>query len=294
MIQIMLTKFKNIFKKLIKIIKSIYILILSPRILYHTLLKASDVLPTIENCTNQYGIFCGLINDSLYLNIKHDGVHEKHFVELSSLICKKNDVVIDLGANIGFHTITLSKLVTNGKVFSFEPQSLAFSILQNNILMNKCTNVVSFKFAISDRDHKVCSLDSYSYSAKEINTGALRISESKNIVGDLCLEKKLDSFNLPKINFIKIDAEGSEFNVLTGAKLLITQSRPIIFIEIIEEHLNAKKKSSKELIELILSYGYVLFKIKTTSDYICVQKNKVLEFEKNIINKFSYKLDKIS
>lgn len=261
---IIFLRFKIIFIKIIKLIKALCILILIPRILYHLLIRTSNQLPRIKNTTFKSGTFMGILNDTLYLQLKNKKEYESHFVELANLICKKNYNVIDLGANIGFHTVILSKLVSNGKVFSFEPQSLAFSILQNNILINKCNNVLSQKFAIGKENNKVCSMDSYSYEEKEINTGFLRVSNSNLSVGDLCIEKKLDSLNLPKIHFMKIDVQGSEINVLMGAKILLKKFLPILFIEIEEIHLKAKQGSSKELIKLILSYNYILFRIRKT------------------------------
>lgn len=193
------------------------------------------------------------------------------------------------------HTTILSKLVPDGKVFSFEPQSLTFSLLQNNILLNSCENVTAFKFAIGNSDLEVLSMDPFFYSGETINNGSLRVNTAKNHIGDITIAKKLDDFIFPQINFIKIDIQGSETNALKGAEKLLLRDRPMLFIEIEEQHLLAFGSSSKDLIELILSYDYVLFRIKTNypCDHICVVKDKAEEFERNILNKLNYNFEKI-
>jgi FkbM family methyltransferase len=263
--------------------------------LYHILVRSNESLPVIDTCDNKYGYFTGIKNDYIFNCIKNNEINEKHFEDLVKLVVKPNNNCIDLGANIGSHTTILSKLVSDGEVFSFEPQSLTFSLLQNNILLNSCKNVTAFKFAISNSDLEVLSMDPFSYSGETINNSSLRVNTSKNHTGDMTIAKKLDDFIFPQINFIKIDIQGSETNALKGAEKLLLRDRPMLFIEIEEQHLLAFGSSSKDLIELILSYDYVLFRIKTNypCDHICVAKNKVKEFEQNTLNKFNYNTEKI-
>ena len=137
------------FSKLKKIISLLAILPkFKPRNFFHLISKASEPLPNIAILKNQWGSFSGLENDAMFQFIKAQGINEKHFEELAHLLIKKDWNVIDLGANIGSHSILLSRLVSEGKVFSFEPQSLTFSLLQNNLLLNLCKNVFAYKFVI--------------------------------------------------------------------------------------------------------------------------------------------------
>jgi len=251
-------------------------------------------MPIIARSDNEHGSFTGLANDYLFQAAKEQGINEKHFEELAHLIIKPDWNVIDLGANIGTHSILLSKLASDGRVFSFEPQSLTFSLLQNNLLLNSCKNVFSYRFAISNTEMNVISMDSFSYHGEKINNGALGVSQN-NLAGDLTISKKLDDFNLPPISFIKIDIQGSEVNAVRGAKETIMRHKPIMFVEVEEQRLRSLGSSSKELIELLLGYGYILFRVMTDypCDHICVPKEKVGEFVLSALKEFSYKVERI-
>ena len=67
-------------------------------------------------------------------------------------ICKAGDVVIEVGANIGAHTLYLSKLVGNGYVFAFEPQRLVFQNLCANLALNSISNVFAYQEAVSNEN----------------------------------------------------------------------------------------------------------------------------------------------
>ena len=283
------------FSKLKKLI-SLFAIIpqFKSRNFFHLISKASEALPNITILKNQWGSFSGLENDATFQSIKAQGINEKHFEELAHLLIKKDWNVIDLGANIGSHSILLSRLVSEGKVFSFEPQSLTFSLLQNNLLLNLCKNVFAYKFAISDTELKTVSMEVTSYSGASINNGEVSISQNATN-GDLTISKRLDDLDLPPIKFIKIDIQGSEVGALNGAKKTIARYRPTMFVEIEEQRLRLLGTSSKELIELLLEYNYILFRIKTNypCDHICVPKEKVDEFSLSILKKFNYECERI-
>ena len=264
------------------------------RTLYSLLLKSNEPTPIIARFDNEHGSFTGLANDYLFQSAKEQGINEKHFEELARLIIKPDWNVIDLGANIGTHSILLSKLASGGRVFSFEPQSLTFSLLQNNLLLNSCKNVFPYRFAISNTEMDVMFMESFTYQGENINNGALQVSQD-NFSGDMTISKKLDDFNLPPISFIKMDIQGFEVNALRGAKETIMRHKPIMFVEIEEQRLRSFKSSSKELIELLLGYGYTLFRVMTDypCDHICVPKEKVGEFVLSVLEEFSYKVEKI-
>ena len=79
--------------------------------------------------------------DSLLLSI--NGIYEEFETELVSKEISKNDVVVDIGANIGYYTLIFAKLVgENGKVFAFEPDPSNFALLKKNVELNGFRNVV--------------------------------------------------------------------------------------------------------------------------------------------------------
>ena len=190
-------------KKILKILKAIPSL--SPRTLYHLVLKSSvKEIPQIQVIETKNGTFSGLSNDYLFKMAISQGTNEKHFVKLVGYLLGSSSVALDLGGNIGTHSITMSKLVKEGEVITFEPQSLTFSILQNNLLLNKCKNVTSYRFACSDENYKTISMQPFNFVTEPgddyINNGALRV-DLNSFVGDLALTRTIDSFNFEKLDF---------------------------------------------------------------------------------------------
>jgi FkbM family methyltransferase len=181
------------------------------------------------NC--KYGIFC-LIKDDLisdYTAIFGSfAITEINFFEK---IINKGDIVIEIGTNIGTHTIPISKFIENGKLICFEPQKDIFMILCTNIVINKCDNVIAYNYAISNTNKSV--------EIKRIryNTGQeslIDLEEGNDIFKEAKI-KKIKYFKelnkLEKINFIKIDAEGMEYEILNELQNLISKHKPKIFLE---------------------------------------------------------------
>ena len=166
-------------------------------------------------------------------------------------ICKAGDVVIEVGANIGAHTLYLSKLVGNGYVFAFEPQRLVFQNLCANLAINSISNVFAYQEAVGEENGNIvipeCDF------RKNNNFGGINIQNSKS--GIIVNKQKLDNFlnNINSLKLLKIDVEGMEIDVIKGAKELIKKFRPIIYIE------NDRQEHSKNLIELIWSMDYKMY-----------------------------------
>ena len=166
-------------------------------------------------------------------------------------ICKDKDVVIEVGANIGAHTIYLSKLVKSGFVIAFEPQRLVFQNLCANLALNSISNVFAYQEAVGSKNGKIVvpELD----FSKRNNYGGINIENTSK--GNKVLLQKLDNFldDLPNLKLLKIDVEGMEIDVLKGAKKLISKFKPIIYVE------NDRQEHSKNLIKLLWSMDYKLY-----------------------------------
>ena len=166
-------------------------------------------------------------------------------------ICKNKDVIIEVGANIGTHTINLAKLVGEGFVIAFEPQRLVFQTLCANLAINSIPNVYAFQEAVSDENGTMlipeCDF------TKTNNFGGINIENSKK--GTLVNKTKLDNFinRISNLKLLKIDVEGMEIGVIKGAVDLIKKFKPIIYVE------NDRIEHSKDLIELLWSLDYKLY-----------------------------------
>jgi FkbM family methyltransferase len=162
-------------------------------------------------------------------------------------ILAPGQIAIEVGANIGAHTIQLAKLVgPQGAVLAFEPQRVIFQLLAANVALNEQFHVRTFHAAVG-REAGTLTVPTGDYEAA-LNFGGVALS--KGGPGETVPVMTLDSLSLPSVRLLKIDVEGMEGEVLSGARGLIAQHRPILYVE------NDRRERSAELIGLIDALGY--------------------------------------
>lgn len=199
--------------------------------------------------------------DCLQLSINE--IYEPAETDIIKQEIKKGDIVLDIGANIGYYTLLMADLVgDNGKVFAFEPEPYNFELLRKNIEINTCKNVILEKKAISN-----CNKRSNLYLSRD-NTGMHRLNESKYCEKHIEVDVvKLDDFFrndelINKIKFIKIDVEGSELDVLQGMESILEKNNQItILLEFIPEHLMEHGSNPIHVIEFLLDRNFRLYTI---------------------------------
>ena len=172
-------------------------------------------------------------------------------------------IAIDCGANIGVHTVEWCKFMHGwGYVFSFEAQEKIFYALAGNIAINNCFNVSAENIALGS---EVGALDvpvpNYHLPG---SFGSLELIEktTNEFIGQKVNYKNtkrtrmisLDSLELSRADFLKIDVEGMEEDVLSGARTLISDYKPIMLIE----HIKSDKRSLNSFLE---NSGYKVFPI---------------------------------
>lgn len=167
-------------------------------------------------------------NDEISKEILVNGFfeHELLFALTNSVFKNiKKRIAIDVGANIGNHTFFLSKHFD--KVFSFEPEIQNYQILSANFY--KKDSVSTINMGLSDKDE-------FKYMQQEIqgNKGSLKITNRKSNL-KINLTKMdnyfLNSPNIKQIDLIKVDTEGYEYKVFTGASMILDASSPILIFE---------------------------------------------------------------
>ena len=137
----------------------------------------------------------------------------------------RGGVFVDVGANVGNHTVFAAKALQAEKVICFEPNPEALRILDLNLRLNCCRgNVVVHSVGLSDRRSRGV------LSAYRNNLGSARLIAADNgfpiEVGDEMLAGE------PSVSFMKIDTEGFELLVLAGLERTIQQHRPTLFVEV--------------------------------------------------------------
>ena len=169
---------------------------------------------------------------------------------------KKDDVFIDIGANIGTTTLEASKKIgLDGKIFSFEPNPRIFKFLQGNVLLNKCKNVELFNFALGSKPTDKYFSDIYtdeSNSIQEDNTGI----KVKMKTLDEIIPKEI------KINLIVIDVVGYEKFVFLGATKILKNTLCINF-PAIATLCKKYNYDSKEIFDLLKQQKFTICAIFT-------------------------------
>ena len=197
--------------------------------------------------------------DTLGLSVK--GIHEPRVTELVKKEVKKSDVVLDIGANIGYYTLIAAKLVgENGKVFAFEPDPTNFAILRKNVELNGYKNVVLVQKAVSNKtgtlklyisednlaDHKIYN----SHEGRQsIEIEATRLDDYfKNYDG--------------KIDLIKMDIEGSEGGAIQGMSSLLQKNKNVkIITEFWPEGLKEFGVGPEDYLKLLIKHHFKLYDI---------------------------------
>ena len=173
------------------------------------------------------------------------GEYSEGEVEVFKAVIKPNHQVLEIGSNLGAHTIPLARLAK--KVFAFEPQRLIFQTLCDTVALNGLTNVDVRCLAIG-ATAGVTQIPSLNLEAT-LNFGAL--PAFGHSTGEVVPVMTLDS--LPPANFVKVDVEGAECEVIEGGKRYLREHRPALYIE------NDRPKNSPRLIQMITELGYGLW-----------------------------------
>ena len=169
-------------------------------------------------------------NDSLLLSSSM--MHEKTIVNLVKNEIKKGDVVIDIGAHIGYYTVLFAKLVgPEGKVFAFEASPTNFEILKKNISVNGYKNVILNNKAVSDKNGKLTlyitgrtSTENFLFKPENF-TNSSKIKQTVEI-DSITLDDYFQDFD-GEINFLKMDISGAEPRVMKGMSSILNKNNSL-------------------------------------------------------------------
>lgn len=178
------------------------------------------------------------------------GEYSESEVILFKQLILKGMCVLDVGANMGSHTLAFSRFVgEDGMVCAFEPQRLIFQMLAGTMAINSIKNVYCYQKAVGEKQGflKVPYID----YEKVTNWGSVPLGEWTE--GESVEVVAIDDMNLPWYHFLKIDVEGMELAVLKGAQETIRKFRPYLYVE------NDREEKTKDLIIYIDSLGYDMY-----------------------------------
>ena len=193
-------------------------------------------------------------NDGLALSLFK--TYEPTQTEIVKKFVKKGDNVIDVGAHVGYYTFLMSELVgQSGKVFSFEPDPDNFVLLKKGIDANNLKNVEIIQKAVSKENSKIkLYLSDTDRATNRIYDAGMNDAHKIIEVETCSIDEFLQNKKI-KINFIKIDAEGSEQGVIEGMKTTLKENKDIsimteFFPFLIEKYGSSPKKYLETLEEM--------------------------------------------
>lgn len=202
-------------------------------------------------------------------------------------IINKNDICLDIGANIGTYTCLLSNLVgPNGKVFSFEPLPRTFVVIKRVAQLFNLKNSTILQLCVGDRDGFI-EFTGFTGRPGRTYTAGIKVASDNESdcqkVPIITIDTFASQYGIDRVDFIKCDVEGATLFVLNGARKIIKRYSPKILCEIADFGIKRYGYSPKDIFNLLQSFGYSSYKLhegklveiahqeKKTSNYIFIK-----------------------
>ncbi len=187
------------------------------------------------------------------------GSYEEHFASLFRHLVRPGDRCIDVGANVGVHTVRLAKLAgARGEVIALEPDEELIRRARNNLILNHLTNVHLIQAAAAERSGEKVKL--YRPDMLDSNKGRASLLPHTYLTGSAATvpTASIDDINDGPVALIKIDVEGCESAVVSGATRTIEKYSPSIIFEYAPELIPSTSSSP---FERLRGAGYELFEV---------------------------------
>jgi FkbM family methyltransferase len=177
------------------------------------------------------------------------GEHSPAEISLLTQIVTPGMTVVEVGANIGAHTLPLARACRPGPLYAFEPQRRVFQVLCANLALNDIDNAVALPQACG-AEAGWAVIPPMDYAGPE-NIGGVSLAPAGS-AGERVQVVRLDDLDLPACGLLKVDVEGFEAEVLTGAAATIRRHRPVLYVE------NDRPPKQRALIRQMADLGYRL------------------------------------
>lgn len=195
------------------------------------------------------------------------GKYQEHVTKNSIVKIPKDAVIIDVGANMGTMSLQFAKIATEGKVYSFEPTHYSIARLKRNLELNpdlasRIEVIQSFVSSSITQNADIKAFASWKVSGEKtegMHPLHMGVAKSTEGVGSTTLDEFAKSRNLAKIDYIKIDTDGHEYEVLEGAKETIRRYRPYVIFEAGMYAMAEKNIDFSFYLQFFKEYNYSLY-----------------------------------
>jgi len=205
------------------------------------------------------------IREGIDLSLFLFGSFERDVLTTIKALVSPDGIVIDVGANIGALTLPIAAYLEGGHIYAVEPTDFGFAKLRNNLTLNpeisrRVTAIHSF---IASETAPMSELVAYSSWPINSNDDVRRHPVHKGVqqtahCGQVTLDALIEVQGIKKTSLIKIDTDGHEFSVLSGATRCLKELRPAVIFEACEYLLVPPRPTFDDFAALFSSYDYTI------------------------------------
>lgn len=211
------------------------------------------------------------LTEGMELSLFLFGNFQSHITKNSLLKIDEKYIILDVGANVGIMTLPFAKQASQGQVYAFEPTHYAFLKLKRNVELNPdmAKRIKFYNVFISEYSEE--HADIIAYSSWKVNGHRSDSDHPVHLgtpmdttgISSISINDFVENNSISNINFIKIDTDGHELEVLKGGLKVIEKFRPIIIFEIGLYVMEEKNIIFDTYYELFKSMNYKLYDTKT-------------------------------
>jgi FkbM family methyltransferase len=209
------------------------------------------------------GVFSINPRSHLFHRILLAGQYEPRISQLYYSLIRPDADIIDIGANVGFFTVGGAKRLSTGRLLAAEPTAEGFRRLTENVARNGVSEkVILFKGMVSQSKGQgniffVPGCEEYSSMNKPEHFAVRDREVSSESVPIECVDDLVDAYGLhPTV--IKVDVEGAEFSVFSGAQHTLLKHRPVVISELWRGPTRADGHSGSEIIQMLEALNYIV------------------------------------
>jgi FkbM family methyltransferase len=186
---------------------------------------------------------------------------EARDIQFLRTFVKPGEIVIDVGANVGFFTKRFANWVSNGGfVIAVEPEESNFRQLQRNLYKSDTAPVVKTVQGVMAEQHGTLKL-----SVNPVHPGDHKIGPEGIDVTAFTIDELVRKESATRVCLVKIDVQGAEERVIRGAQETIKRDHPAILVEVDDEALRQMGSSAERVVTLLMDFGYVIQRLRKNS-----------------------------
>jgi FkbM family methyltransferase len=209
------------------------------------------------------------LTEGIDLSLFLFGNFQRHVIADNYFSMSAEAIIFDIGANIGSMALNFARMAPGGWVYAFEPTYYAFEKLKRNISLNPELDkrIRAVQLFVSDRSGPVHNIEAYSswkidgsvQKPHPLHGGMIRNTAGVAAItlDDFCIENQIS-----RVDLIKIDTDGHELQVLTGARKTLGKYKPFLIFEIGLYTLNEHHIGFEQYFNCLKTFGYVLINSK--------------------------------